>query len=67
MIGQKRIRFTQAHTNDTFGNVWVGREVITSHRQAVRLIGLKLAEEVREKNVNNSNTGRRKAASKGHA
>lgn len=65
MVGFKKVRFIRAFTSPQYGNVWIGREVIVSHKQAVRFIEEKLAEEVRKSDGGRGNTGRSKAAPAG--
>ena len=58
-----KIKFTKSFSSTTFGNVWQGREVIVTNKQALRFIGSGLAEQVKPEDGKRRIIGRGKAPS----
>jgi hypothetical protein len=44
-----RIKFNINATSPVLGNIWIGREVVMNHKQALKFIELGYAEEIVEK------------------
>jgi hypothetical protein len=62
---KKKIEFVRSFTSEQFGNVWIGRRVIVTTKQAIRFMSEGLAQEVQD--GKRGNTGAGKTSSAGNA
>lgn len=68
ILSKKTVRATKAFYSPLYGNVWLGRELPLSPRQANRMIEIGLAEELTaQNNLAGSENGKRRNTRRGKA